>query len=155
MTQVSLRPARKTDFDFCAGLYMAGMEWVIQELSLDRAQQIPHLRKTWSVKHVQIIVRDGEDVGWLQGKVQKGSFYLAQIYLAPACQNQGIGSHAMQCVIADANARGQGVTLKVVKSNRALSFYTRLGFLIVGEDGDKFLMRRDALPKSKGRSEWF
>jgi len=155
MPEVSLRPARKSDFDFCAALYMAGMEWVIRELSLERAQQIPHLRKTWSVKQVQIITCNAQDAGWLQGKSQKKNFYVAQIYLAPAFQNQGIGTRAMQHVIADAQARGLGVTLKVVKSNRALNFYTRLGFLTVGEDGDKFLMRRDTLPKAEGRKTWF
>ena len=86
-----LRPAQPNDFDFCAGLYLAELEWVITAMHLDRSRQLPTLQKNWTVSEVRIITAQGQDVGWMQSGPRDDAVYLSHIYLLPAFQGRGIG----------------------------------------------------------------
>ena len=60
-----------------------------------------------------------------------------------AFQGRGIGTQVMKQLIGEAATAGQAVCLDVVKINRALRLYERLGFRITGEEERKFYMRRE------------
>jgi len=141
--QITLRPARTLDFDFCARLYFAGMENIIRELNLDRVAQSTSFHQQWELPQVRIITVDGADVGWLQSTTREGSLFLAQLFVDSAFQRRGIGTEVMHGLIAEAARARQAVTLGVVKINPALRLYRRMGFRITHEDDRKFYMRRD------------
>ena len=90
------------------------------------------------------LARDGADVGWLQSRTESGTLFLAQLFVAPALQRQGIGTAVMNRIMAEAEDANQAVTLGVVKTNPALRLYRRLGFHTTHEDDRKFYMRRQA-----------
>ena len=52
--EITLRPARTHDFDFCEALYFAGMENIIRELKLDRVDQVASFRQQWDLTQVRI-----------------------------------------------------------------------------------------------------
>ena len=141
--QITLRPARTQDFDFCEALYFAGMENIIRELNLDRVAQSASFRQLWELTQVRIIVVDGADVGWLQSTKQGDSLFLAQLFVSASFQRRGIGTEVMHRLIAEAARARQAVTLGVVKINPALRLYERMGFRITHEDDRKLYMRRD------------
>jgi ribosomal protein S18 acetylase RimI-like enzyme len=141
--QITLRPARTQDFDFCEALYFAGMENVIRELNLDRIAQSASFHQLWELTQVRIIVVDGADVGWLQSTKRGDSLFLAQIFVSASFQRRGIGTEVMHRLIAEAARTRQAVTLGVVKINPALRLYERMGFRITHEDDRKLYMRRD------------
>jgi len=141
--QITLRPARTQDFDFCEALYFAGMENIIRELNLDRVAQSASFRQLWELTQVRIIVVDGADVGWLQSTKQGDSLFLAQLFISASFQRRGIGTEVMHRLIAEAARARQAVTLGVVKINPALRLYERMGFRITHEDDRKLYMRRD------------
>ena len=141
--QITLRPARAQDFDYCASLYFTGMRRIIQELKLDMAAQVASFRQQWEFLQVRIITFDGADVGWLQSFAQGDAVFLAQLFVDDSLQRQGIGTQVMNCVIGEAKSARQAVTLGVVKINPAFRLYQRLGFRITHEDDRKFYMRRD------------
>ncbi len=141
--QITLRPARAQDFDYCASLYFTGMRRIIQELKLDMAAQVASFRQQWEFMQVRIITFDGADVGWLQSFAQGDAVFLAQLFVDDSLQRQGIGTQVMNCVIGEAKSARQAVTLGVVKINPAFRLYQRLGFRITHEDDRKFYMRRD------------
>lgn len=95
-TRVTLRPAVADDFDYCARLYFAGIEWMFQELKLDRAAQVAGLRQRWEPAQVRIIMLDNAEIGWLQSVVEDDTFLLAQLFVDEAYQRQGIGTEVMQ-----------------------------------------------------------
>ena len=128
--QITLRPARTQDFDFCEALYFAGMENIIRELNLDRVAQSASFRQLWELTQVRIIVVDGADVGWLQSTKQGDSLFLAQLFVSASFQRRGIGTEVMHRLIAEAARARQAVTLGVVKINPALRLYERMGFRI-------------------------
>ena len=63
---VALRPAIDGDFEYCRSLYFDEMQWIIEELHLDRAAQEVGFKEQWVPAQVRILVLDGVDIGWLQ-----------------------------------------------------------------------------------------
>ena len=141
--RISFRPATPEDFGYCAELYFAGMMQTIRELNLDLEAHTADFRRRWEVAEVRMITRDGTDVGWLQSRTESGTLFLAQLFVAPALQRQGIGTAVMNRIMAEAEDANQAVTLGVVKTNPALRLYRRLGFHTTHEDDRKFYMRRE------------
>jgi ribosomal protein S18 acetylase RimI-like enzyme len=138
-----LRPARPEDFEYCATLYFSGMEEIIRELNLDRAAQVASFRQQWEATQVRIITLDAADIGWVQATTRDDALFLAQLFVEPAFQRQGIGTEVMKHLIDEATRACQAVTLGVVKTNPALRLYERLGFRITHDDDRKFYMRRE------------
>jgi ribosomal protein S18 acetylase RimI-like enzyme len=148
LTRITLRPAIAEDFDYCANLYFAGIEWILEELKLDRAAQVAGFRLRWEATEVRIIQFNGADIGWLQSRVEDDTLFLAQIFVDAAFQRRGIGTQVMKRLIAEAAHARWAITLGVVKTNPALRLYRRLGFRITHDDDRKFYMRREAITVS-------
>jgi ribosomal protein S18 acetylase RimI-like enzyme len=144
LTRITLRPAVAEDFDYCANLYFAGIEWMVEELKLDRVAQVGGFRPRWEVTQVQIIQLNAADVGWLQSVVEADTVFLAQIFVDAAFRGRGIGTEVMKRLIAKAAQARRAVTLGVVKTNPAMRLYRRLGFRITHDDDRKFYMKREA-----------
>ena len=142
--QIALRPAGLQDFRYCETLYFAGMEQIIRQLNLDLGAQITSFQQQWEPAQVQIITLTGRDVGWLQTMTAKDALFLAQLFVEPPVQRQGVGTEVMRRVIGEASRNGRAVELAVVKINPALRLYERLGFHVTHEDEHKFYMRREA-----------
>ena len=138
---VSFRPARASDFHFCARLYAEDLVLYISDPAA-RAEKLATLRPRWHVEQVRIIVRDGTDIGWLQSVPADDALFVVQFFIEATSRGQGIGTEVLTRIVEEAGANGQDVILDVVKDNRALRLYRRLGFLITGEDGPKYAMRR-------------
>jgi len=142
--QIHLRAADGGDLEYCAALYLHGMDAAIQELKLDRDLQRAKFHQQWAADEASIIIREGVAVGWLQMRIEGNSVFLAQLFVEPACQRRGIGTHILKRIIDEAAGAGRDVTLGVVRTNPALRLYERLGFRITHADARKFYMRREA-----------
>lgn len=142
-TQLTFRPARTQDFEYCKRLCFAGMERIIDELNLDRNAQETSFEEQWELTQVRVLMVDGSDVGWIQSIKRKDELFLAQLFVDGPFQGRGIGTRAMHQLLAEAGTDGNAVCLGVAKINPALRLYERLGFRITGEDERKFYMRRD------------
>jgi len=142
--QIDFRQAGLQDFRYCETLYFAGMEQIIRQLNLDLGAQITSFQQQWEPAQVQIITLTGRDVGWLQTMTAKDALFLAQLFVEPPVQRQGVGTEVMRRVIGEASRNGRAVELAVVKINPALRLYERLGFHVTHEDEHKFYMRREA-----------
>lgn len=140
-TRITLRTATTEDFDYCTSLYFAGIEWMFQELKLDKAAQVAGFRLRWESTQVRIIQLDESDIGWLQSMIENDTLFLAQIFVDTAFQRRGIGTEVMNRLIGKAACAYRAMTLGVVKTNPAMRLYRRLGFQITHEDDRKFYMR--------------
>jgi GNAT superfamily N-acetyltransferase len=99
--RITLRPARRHDFEFCEALYFAGMESIIRELKLDKVAQVASFGQQWEMTQVRIITFDGADIGWLQCKTRGDAIFLAQLFVHAAFQRRGIGTEVMNRVIGE------------------------------------------------------
>ncbi len=141
--QVVLLPALKSDFEYCKRIYFDEMQWILEQLQLDRTAQESGFRQQWNAAQVRIIKLDGAKVGWLQIIPGEDALFVAQIFVARPFQRNGIGTVVMKKLIADAERDHQPVLLDVVKINPARRLYERLGFRVTDEDDRKFHMRFD------------
>jgi ribosomal protein S18 acetylase RimI-like enzyme len=142
-TRIQFRPACAQDLEYCKRLYFAEMQWIIDQLKLDRNAQAASFERQWDQTQVRILMVDACDVGWMQSVSREGEVFLAQIIVDAPFQRRGIGTETMSHLIAEAASAGQAVCLDVVKINPALRLYVRLGFRITGEEELKFNMKRD------------
>jgi ribosomal protein S18 acetylase RimI-like enzyme len=139
---VRLRAYRAQDFAFARGLYCETMRWAIEPLfGWDQAHQEKSFAGWFKPDEVSIITADGADVGWIQQRPDRDAIFLGSIYVMPAMQGKGIGTHVIRALIGLAGKRSQAVALAVMKINPAVNLYERLGFRITGEDEYKLYMR--------------
>jgi GNAT superfamily N-acetyltransferase len=140
---ISLRPVRANDFEYCERLYFDGMKSVIEELKLDRAAHAHGFREQWVITEGEIITLDDSDVGWLQLKILDEGLFIAQLFVDAAFRCRGIGTAVMERLIAEAERTKRPLLLAVVKTNPAVRLYGRLAFQVTHEDERKFYMKRE------------
>jgi RimJ/RimL family protein N-acetyltransferase len=89
-----------------------------------------------------VVTAYGVDVGRLRVVRTRELVELAGLQLLPAHQGKGIGTRVVRDLMAEAAASGREFGLSVEKDNpRAQGLYERLGLVVVGEDGDEYVMR--------------
>jgi RimJ/RimL family protein N-acetyltransferase len=112
--------------------YRAGfLDWTLEQL---------HERVADST--TSVVTAYGVDVGRLRVVRTEALVELAGLQLLPAHQGKGIGTRIVRDLMAEAASTGRTFGLSVEKDNpRAQALYERLGLVVVGEDGDEYVMR--------------
>jgi ribosomal protein S18 acetylase RimI-like enzyme len=141
---ISLRKATPNDADFLYRLHRAAMQtYVIQTWGTwDEAWQSRYFQQHFTPSTCQIIVVRGQDAGVISVLRRTTDIFLSNIELLPAFQGQGIGTHLITALIAEAQQKGISITLQVLKVNPARRLYERLGFVVNGETPTHYLMSR-------------
>ncbi|MFN4146004.1 MAG: GNAT family N-acetyltransferase [Runella sp.] len=109
--------------------------------------------------HVFLLAKlDEEAVGYASYELDYGGqpkTKIHKIYLLPACQGKGVGAALFKKIeeIAIEN-KNDTLTLNVNRYNRAVGFYEKIGFEIVGQEdidiGQGFLMQDFIMEKKIG-----
>jgi RimJ/RimL family protein N-acetyltransferase len=149
--RVTLRPMVAADVDFVTDTAMAATQDQGRfPADLDRAAYRAGFRE-WTEEQVRgevpgsttsVVAAYGVDVGRLRVVRTPDLVELAGLQLVPAHQSRGIGTRIIHDLMAEAAASGRGFGLSVEKDNpRAQALYERLGLIVVGEDGDEWVLR--------------
>jgi ribosomal protein S18 acetylase RimI-like enzyme len=142
--EVDLRPATERDYGFAERLYIATMRPLLRKLEAwDEAELLGRFRASFEVAQVRIIQADGRDAGFLQTSETEAEINLDQIHLHRTHRSRGIGSQLIRDLQRAAIAKKKALALAVVRGNRALELYQRLGFNVIGEDATRLYMRCD------------
>ena len=133
--QVKLRPATINDKPYLYDLARA----VYKELIINRfgewdekAQRNKFDRK-WEKADYQIIEMKDRRIGTIWVTVAGDHIRLNEIQIHPKHQREGIGSALVSKQLSIAQKLGIPMRLRVLKGNRAVNFYKRLGFVICGQ----------------------
>lgn len=94
----------------------------------------------------RIIQIEGQDVGLFKVVAGDTNIHLSQLQLLPTYQGKGVATFLIQELQQKSVHTGLPITLHVLKSNRAIRLYTRLGFANVQEDQHSFTMRWQSDP---------
>lgn len=141
-TAFDLRPGRVEDFGFAKELYFGSMKPLLEALGAWNAEEKEAaFASYYDIDEVRVIVVNGQDVGWIQISYTDEEFCLDQLHLIEAARDKGIGTALINATIAEAEAEGKNVSLSLVKGNRAIRLYRRLGFHQVAEDATKIHKR--------------
>lgn len=140
--EIRLREARPDDVAFARSLYLETMRDITEALvGWDQRRQEEGFAGWFELSQARIITADGRDVGWMQTRVSEGEVFLGSLYVIPAMQGLGIGTHVLRELMAQSESGSKALTLAVMKNNRAIRLYERLGFHTTHEDKYKFYMR--------------
>ena len=144
MEELSFRKAYASDSEFVFTVKKAAFrEYIEQGWGWDDDYQRELHNRRFAAQDVCIIQFRGTDVGFLATSSTSDTLKVNQIFILPEYQGKGLGSACMTRIIDDANRAQKSVTLQVLKVNpRAIAFYQRLGFLIVGESSTHLQMKK-------------
>ena len=140
---INLRPARADDYTFALNLYLETIKPYASEwFSWVPEEQEAQFADLWRPADTRVIVLDGNDVGWVEIRQTGDEIFLKQLYVAPIYQRQGICTHVVLLLLSDCTGIVRSMALFVLKNSPAVQFYERLGFSIVRETPNKFVMRQ-------------
>lgn len=148
---ISLRPVNAADITFLLTLYkssrgddLRGLGWEEERISefLElqyEAQQRFH-QNEYRQPVDQIVLRNGEPVGRLTFEPRDHEIRCVDIALLPAHRNTGIGAHLLRELQNEARQQRKPLRLQVIRFNRAIGLFERLGFQRISETGTHFQM---------------
>ncbi len=98
--------------------------------------------KKWNPSNYQIIVVDGRDVGAVSYSNLNDRIFLSELQIDPDFQNRGLGSKLVNDVVENAKSQDRSVRLQVLRQNRAITLYSRLGFAEIGQTETHIMMEK-------------
>ncbi len=138
--QFGLRPARPEEFPFAESVHIDAMRPLMQQLDAwDEPMRRAAIRRSFKAADSCIITLEGRDIGWMQVTERDADYNLAQLQLLPEYCGRGIGSRILRDLLHRAAAEGRTVSLSVVRTNRAIGLYLRLGFRMIDPDATPIL----------------
>jgi ribosomal protein S18 acetylase RimI-like enzyme len=127
-----LRPATGEDFAFAESIYIEAMRSLMEPLvKWNEVERRAALRRSFKAADAIIIVVEGRDIGWMQVSERDTDYNLAQLQLVEAHRCKGIGTRLIRDLLERAKREARTVSLSVVRTNRAIGLYRRLGFRII------------------------
>jgi ribosomal protein S18 acetylase RimI-like enzyme len=137
-----LRPAAKSDLDFCWPIYRDAMKPLTEAVSQwNEPVQQKIVRQAVADTGTSILRQEEADVGWLQVEETRHVVQLKQIFLLPAVRNRGLGTSFLSWMKERADRKRKDLTLDVMSNNPARRLYERLGFKTVATADNKITMR--------------
>ena len=148
---VTLRPAVADDDPFLLDVYrssrgddLRGLGWdedrISEFLSMQYdAQQIFH-EADYENATDEVIMCGGGRAGRLVTERREHEIRCVEVALLPPYRNRGIGSLLIRQLKDQARAEGKPLRLQVIRFNRAVNLFERLGFERTSETGTHFQM---------------
>ncbi|MDA1049133.1 MAG: GNAT family N-acetyltransferase [Planctomycetota bacterium] len=156
---IAFRAIEDSDLEF---LYQVYADSRAEELSIvpwSDEQKEEFLRMQFRAQHefyqqnyrqaeFEIVLVDGEPAGRLYVERREDEHRIMDIALLASQRGRGIGGKIIRDLLQEAAAVGKPVTIHVLKQNRALNLYDRLGFREIGSTEVYSLMEwtPDSLP---------
>jgi len=138
--EIKYRPALKSDLKFLLTLRIQTMNAHLIASSLPVSDEAHLQRINYQFEHALIIEIDKRAIGLLKIVRQADNIELIQIQIATSYQGKGIGRRILNDLIEEAIESEKTITLSVLKTNKAKNLYSNVGFKIVGETDDSYLM---------------
>jgi GNAT superfamily N-acetyltransferase len=140
--ELKLRTASVDDkvflFDLASTVYK---KLVIDQFGKwDENSQRNYFEKKWEKANYKIIEKDDQRIGTIWVTTEKNHIQLNEIQLLPKFQRQGIGSALVRKELKKAQDQNKPMRLRLLKKNKAINFYERLGFVVYDQTDAHFLM---------------
>ncbi len=136
------RPATELDKEYLRALHKGCYQDIVtrQFGAWDDAVQRKFFEEKWIPEKFQIVELDGKNVGMISVLKKDDHVFLSEIQIEPVLQGRGYGTHILEHILSEAKKSETRVRLQVLKLNRAVNLYLRLGFVKVGETDTHILM---------------
>ena len=124
------RPASSSDTEFARISHHAAYRDVVcrQFGAWDEALQDHLFEEKWIPDQFEIVLCDGNPCGFLLVEDHPDHISISEIVIAPQFQGRGIGSRLLNEEIQRGRETNSPLRLQVLRENRAIELYRRLGF---------------------------
>ncbi len=109
----------------------------------DEEFQREYFELKWENSGYQIVEKDNKRIGTICVGHESHQHTLKEIQLLPEFQKQGIGTNLIKTEIKLAEKAKIPLKLSLLKGNKALSLYEKLGFRVYSETEKNILMEID------------
>lgn len=140
--KVTLRAAAPADEPFLFDLRKATMDEHLKRAGEPTDERIHWERLRYRYTDAQIVCCGSERLGLFKASRDAEAWTIVQIQILPAYQGRGIAASLLGEFLREADRAGLPVELSVLKGNRAINLYHRLGFQVVGTTATSLQMRR-------------
>jgi ribosomal protein S18 acetylase RimI-like enzyme len=142
--RISFRKVEEKDRQFLFELRRRTMgEYIERTWGWDESWQQVDFHTRFNPTEQQVILADGEPVGFLHVERKPDRIYIADIQIEPEHQSRGIGARVIHGILAEGEKMGLPVTLQVLEVNqRAYRLYKALGFKEFEVESPYIKMRR-------------
>jgi ribosomal protein S18 acetylase RimI-like enzyme len=148
---ITLRPATEDDREFLLALYkssrgddLRGLDWDEERIGEFLAMQYEAHQNFLTNDHPniedQIVLSYGAPVGRLAIEQRSEEIRLVDVSLLPEHRQRGTGTLLIQELQTQAAAAKRPLRLQVIRFNRAVNLFERLGFRRTSETGTHFQM---------------
>ena len=126
---------RERDFEFARQVHHTAYHDVVvrQFGSWNESMQDEFFKAAWRDFPHYLVSRDDVVVGIVSYIERGNTIHINEVQILPRYQGQGIGTTFLRECIDDARHRKIPLTLQVLRENRAIELYRRLGFVPYGE----------------------
>ena len=158
---ITLRPAAADDQDFLLELYKSSRGEDLRRLGWSENEVDHFLEKQYEAHRTfeqrdyahavdELILFSKQRIGRLQVDHAPDEIRCLDISLLPAWRNQGLGSYLIRRLQNESADQHKPLRLQVIRFNRAVNLFERLGFATASETGTHFQMEWKP-PESEAR----
>ena len=140
-----MRRARLTDIDFLLELRIETMEEHLKNANINLSIDNHKERILHNLESAKIILYEKEKIGLLKLLKYQTSYEIEQIQIQKKFQGRGIGYKIIKDLIKKAETENMSIKLSVLKNNKAQFLYKRLGFEIIKENKDSYIMQKEGI----------
>ena len=140
-----MRRARLTDIDFLLELRIETMEEHLKNANINLSIDNHKERILHNFESAKIILYEKEKIGLLKLLKYQTSYEIEQIQIQKKFQGRGIGYKIIKDLIKKAETENMSIKLSVLKNNKAQFLYKRLGFEIIKENKDSYIMQKEGI----------
>lgn len=138
--KINYRKATEQDIDFLFELRTKTMteHYVSSHLPTDKESTLQRI--LYHFEKANIITLNNEPIGLLKINKAENHIEVLQIQIDPKFQGKGIGKSILKDIIDEASVTRKPIRLSVLKTNKAQTLYTVLGFKIIAEDQHSYML---------------
>jgi len=148
---ISFRSVTPEDEEFLLKLYkgsrgddLRGLAWsedrISEFLEMQYEVQRRFLRTDYRNASEEIVLFDGNPVGHLLIERREDGMHCVDVALTPENRSVGIGTFLIRRLQDEARRMSKPLRLQIIRFNRAVTLFERLGFVRTSETGTHFQM---------------
>src|SRR5471032_190581 len=139
--EVTLRPATPADEPFLLDLRKSTMDEHLERAGESTDENAHWERLRYRFNDAYIVCCGSEKLGLFKFFRDLDEWCIVQIQILPSHQGRGIAARLISDFLQQADNAHVPVTLSVLKGNRAIDLYQRLGFRIINATDSSFKIR--------------
>ncbi|ASY80201.1 GNAT family N-acetyltransferase [Pectobacterium polaris] len=139
---ITLHPATPQDEAFLFKLRRATMDEHLHKADVIADDSAHWQRIKYHYNDAYIVLMESERIGLFKRHKGANEWTIIQIQILPAYQGQGIAAWLLHTFLRQADEANIPVTLSVLKGNRAITLYQRVGFKVVDSADGAVKMKR-------------